>query len=284
MTFSARRALAALALLLLAAAPVAAADAAKRDVIGFSPDGSYFAFEEYGVQDGSGFPYSNVYVIDNRIDEWVSGSPFRSLIQGNWARLDQARSQARTAASSLIVQLGIGRQGKVLLSDPAEKPEAAARFLAFTLPDDARAQGLGTVRLRITEHQLARSGCSFGNQLRGFVLQLEDAQGAPIRILHEDKEIPPSRGCPKAYGLSDVIVYPREGRGPVLMVIVSVYRFGFEGVDRRFIGIAAAFDKNPQAGKPAEPAAEAAPAAPPAGSKPAKAAKPKKPRPKSAAQ
>lgn len=265
-----RLAIGLLAAILGAAVPTAssAADAARRDIIGFSPDGTYFAFEEWGVQDGSGFPYSNVYVIDNRIDEWVPGSPFRALLQGDWAKPDQARTQARNAASSMLVQLGIGRKGRVVLSDPAEKLEAAARFLAFTVPDEANARGLGTVRLRITEHQLNRAGCSFGNQLRGFVLQLEDAQGAPIRILHEDKDIPPSRGCPKGYGLSDVIVYPREGRGPVLIVIVSVYRFGFEGVDRRYIGIGTAFDKNPQAASappviaPGTPLPGAAPAAP----------------------
>jgi predicted secreted protein len=287
----------AIALLAVLATPFAgsaqAADAARRDILGFSPDGTYFAFEEYGVQDASNFPYSNLYVIDNRIDEWVPGSPFRTHLQQNWAKLDQARSQTRNQASSTLVTLGIGRQGKTILSDPADKVVAAARFLAFTVPDDARSPGLGTVRLRLTEHQLTRQGCNFGNELRGFVLQLEDAQGQPIRILHEDKDLPPSRGCPKGYGLSDVIVYPRDGRGPVLIVIVSVYRFGFGGGERRYIGIAASFEKNPQAGKAiaapdgATPGAGPGPtpvpggAAAPAGSKPpAKPKPPQKPKPK----
>lgn len=252
--------------------PAAAADAAKRSIIGFSGDGAYFAFEEYGVQDGSGFPYSNVYVIDNGADEWVPGSPYRALLQQNFAKLDAARAQSRNAASETLVRLGIGRQGKTVLSDPAEKLDAAARFLAFTVPDEGTAKGLGTVRLRVSEHRLARSGCAFPD-LRGFTLQLEDADGMPLRILHEDKEIPPSRGCPRGYGLSDVIVFPRDGRGPVLIVVVSVYRYGFEGFDRRYIGIAATFEKNPQEGRGrgADPAP--APAAQPTTGK----AVPKKP-------
>ena len=52
-----------------------AADAADRAIIGFSGDGRFFAFEEFGIQDGSGFPYANIYVIDLEKDRWVEGSP-----------------------------------------------------------------------------------------------------------------------------------------------------------------------------------------------------------------
>jgi predicted secreted protein len=54
-----------------------AGDAAGREVIGFSPDGRYFAFEQYGVQDGSGFAYSDIMVIDATSDAWVVGTPVR---------------------------------------------------------------------------------------------------------------------------------------------------------------------------------------------------------------
>ncbi|MBN9059609.1 MAG: DUF2259 domain-containing protein, partial [Rhizobiales bacterium] len=51
---------------LAAAAPTAAmaGDFAERSILGFSPDGGRFAFEEFGIQDGSGFPYSNIFVLD----------------------------------------------------------------------------------------------------------------------------------------------------------------------------------------------------------------------------
>ncbi|MGE6786024.1 DUF2259 domain-containing protein, partial [Ensifer adhaerens] len=38
------------------ASPALAGDYAALQPIGFSADGNVFAFEEYGVQDGSGFP------------------------------------------------------------------------------------------------------------------------------------------------------------------------------------------------------------------------------------
>ena len=59
------------------ALPALAGDRALFQPIGFSADGRYFAFEEYGVQDGSGFPYSNTYILDLPADKWVNGTPVR---------------------------------------------------------------------------------------------------------------------------------------------------------------------------------------------------------------
>src|SRR5690606_36811639 len=53
--------LAALASILSQFTPAFAGDTASLDVLGYSPDGKVFAFEEYGIADGSGFPYSNIY-------------------------------------------------------------------------------------------------------------------------------------------------------------------------------------------------------------------------------
>jgi predicted secreted protein len=35
-------------------------DYADRTILGFSPDGGIFAFEEFGVGDGSGYPYATI--------------------------------------------------------------------------------------------------------------------------------------------------------------------------------------------------------------------------------
>ena len=55
-------------------------DFATRHIHGFSADGKLFAFEEYGVQDGSGFPYSTIYIIDTDTDNWTAGSPFKAQL------------------------------------------------------------------------------------------------------------------------------------------------------------------------------------------------------------
>ncbi len=232
--------------LAIAGSSAQAADAAKRSILGFSPDGAYFAFEEYGVQDGSGFPYSNLYIIESETDEWLRGTPVRALIRRESAKLIEVRNLMHRRGDPFLWRLKIGRTGQQILSDPAEKAEEAARFVAFTVPDKDGAFGLGSVRLRLSEFAVEADHCAFvGRPPKGFSLILEDSNGQPLRILQEDKGLPKSRGCALRYGISDVLVYPRPGLGPVLIVMVSVYRFGFEGLDRRFMAIAATFKQNP---------------------------------------
>ena len=56
--------------LMLLATPAFAGDRALVDIIGYSENANYFAFEEFGIQDGSGFAYSNIYVVDLETDSW----------------------------------------------------------------------------------------------------------------------------------------------------------------------------------------------------------------------
>lgn len=240
------RLLAGAAVVLLASA-AHAGDAATREIIGFSPDGAYFAFEQYGVQDGSGFPYSDVFVLETASDTWVRGTPARELIRSDQAGLEAAREEARRRIDPYLWRLKIGAEhGRILVSDRAANAQDAARFIPFTMADDGSAEGLGTVRLRLTEITMEREDCAaLGERNRGFALVLENAAGEPLRILQEDTSIPASRGCPVHYGISDVLVLPRPGQGPVLVVLVSIYSFGFEGHDRRFIAISSVFDRNP---------------------------------------
>ena len=53
-------------------------------------DGEIFAFEEFGVQDGSGFHFSTIYVIDTDTDSWAPGTPIRVRIDDETAPLSQA--------------------------------------------------------------------------------------------------------------------------------------------------------------------------------------------------
>ena len=69
-------------LILLAVAPASlAGDVAELEILGFSDDGSVFAFEEFGVLDGSGFPYSNRYYIDVDSDEFLPATPIRVRLE-----------------------------------------------------------------------------------------------------------------------------------------------------------------------------------------------------------
>ncbi len=69
-------------LFLLWAVPACANDAAARRIIGFSPDGGHFAFEQYGTLDWSDADsgYSEIAIIDTQTDAfWNGGAPIRII-------------------------------------------------------------------------------------------------------------------------------------------------------------------------------------------------------------
>ena len=80
----------------------AAGDVASVDILGFSADGKVFAFEEYGIQDGSGFPYANRFYINTTTDEFVAGSPVRVRLDDESQTLETARQQARAGGEAIV--------------------------------------------------------------------------------------------------------------------------------------------------------------------------------------
>ena len=92
---------AALLSLALTTTAARAGDFASFQPIGFSADGSVFAFEEYGVQDGSGFPYSNFFVLDTRKDTFLPGTPIRLRIDKENTSLAEVRAQTAAKAAPL---------------------------------------------------------------------------------------------------------------------------------------------------------------------------------------
>ncbi|MCW5715357.1 MAG: DUF2259 domain-containing protein [Bauldia sp.] len=231
-----RRLILAIAALFALASAAAAGDYADREFIGFSPDGRYFAFEEYGIQDGSGFPYSNIYLIDTSTDSWVTGTPVRVRLDDESATLEAARAQARAGAATALASRGVGLPGRLLVSNPltevVDRHFAEFFTLVFVPPQT------DTNIVTIDEYTLPVKSCpaDFG-QTMGFDLMLQTVDGAERR-LHHDNAIPASRGCPLAYGISDVVAFDTPGGEVVLIILVNVFQIGFEGPDRRFIAIA----------------------------------------------
>lgn len=224
-------------LISLVALPAHAADSALYDVIGFSEDGNYFAFEEFGIQDGSGFPYSNIYVIDLGLDKWVIGTPV-SVIGDDMSRsLTEIRTQAEADAQSFIDNLGIHVPAQMLAANGDGAINADGLSLDFGLPGfGAEVNGRYALQLEIFK---ANGGAPcmdwFGADPMGYALILK-ANGTSEDV-HRDDGLPRSRGCPETYRISAVF-RPFQGVGLEKMVaLLSVYAHGFEGLDRRFIAV-----------------------------------------------
>jgi predicted secreted protein len=227
----------AIAALALAGSAALAGDYAELEALGFSPDGRTFAFEEYGVQDGSGFPYSNIYVIDTASDNWVSGTPIRVLTKTETARLQETRAEARNKARSILQGRQVGEPGNHVASNPPTEMSADPHRVVF-LPRMISPPGGTAHDLSLTEISLPAGDCpDLGSDAyHGFSLTLTSAATA-TRTLASDSAIPSSRHCPLGYGISDVFTYYPPSGEPVLAVIVNMYTVGFEGPDRRFLAV-----------------------------------------------
>ena len=232
-----------LALLLpltVATVPARAADNAERAVVGFSPDGRYFAFEQYGVQDGSGFPYSEIFVIDLNANKWVKGSPFREKVENETALVSNARAKAAKAAGTLIAELKIAEPGEVLASNPpteASPDRHRMSFAAFYLSQVKQPADGYTLTLDLVPFAAPESCYTEDGKQMGFALSIIDKATNASQEIQKDESIPASRYCPRDYDIADVIAYRSSSGGDRHAALIGVYTPGFEGVNRRFIAV-----------------------------------------------
>lgn len=228
-------------LLLSYARPANAGEYAERQILGFSPDGNTFAFEQFGVQDGSGFPYADIFVIDTLSDQWVKGSPFHVLMRDERAKLKWARKEALAKAGNTLRQRLITMPGRLLASNPPEELSADPHRVSV---NTSRILTGPPVRWTFTldEIPIANPQCAAftDTPAKGFRLSAQKDGAAPLK-LHEDTSIPKSRNCPLRYAISDVVAYEPDGGARVIAVLVSVFSLGFEGPDRRFLAVTKRF-------------------------------------------
>ena len=155
-----------LALLALAAlaSPAAAGDAAALRVIGFSPDGTIFAFEQYTMLYEDEAAFSEYFLIDTRTDRYLPGTPIKVLLRDDDGNDEKkAREQAAAKAAPLIGQYGIEQPGtrheakaSMALDDIGiyqMNTGPLAKAQAFTLPDGRRA------RLTVSQRGLGKADC-----------------------------------------------------------------------------------------------------------------------------
>lgn len=217
------------------AAPALAGDRAMIDLIGYSSDNRYFAFEEFGVQDGSGFPFSTIYVIDLPADKWVGGSPYRAMIENESASEADARAKALGMAGAKLKQLKIAEPAEwIAMNGDGEAGDGTS--LSFGSPGYFFNDPQGEYELTLKSFSAPGDNCSgMVEDPQGYALTLND--NGEVRELHRDKSIPASRGCVMAYRIHGVVAQPVGGTVQGGVAILSVFPFGFEGPDRRFIAV-----------------------------------------------
>jgi predicted secreted protein len=227
-------------LVLLAVAPASlAGDVAEFEMLGFSDDGSVFAFEEYGAFDGSGFPYSNRYYIDVDSDKFLPATPIRVRLEDENAMIEEARRQSGERGEKIVGQsvLAANRGFTAGSNAVTELSADPHRMLVNPRPifypvDKPLEFRLEEIPLNNTER------CENHGEVNGFrLLRIDASKGGQTQVLHEDKSIPQSRGCPYGYGIGAVQTFYHDGGQSAYAVLISVRTYGFEGPDFRWIAV-----------------------------------------------
>ncbi len=221
-----------------------AADGAKFRAIGFSPDSRYFAFEQYGVQDGSGFSYADIFVLDIGQDDWVKGTPIKTLLEDENALVAAVRAKAKQTANEVLRATGISVDAEILASNPFTEVVFDRSKLSFHdhynhsmgIYGNVDDQGTWTLIASAIKVPLP-SDCEADIGVVGYKLELRNNKSGQATLLHEDKSLPKSRFCAVGYDI-EAIVQPAGGaENGQLVAIIGVSRRGFEGADRRFIAV-----------------------------------------------
>ena len=216
-----------------------AGDAATVNVLGFTPDGSVFAFEEYGVQDGSGFPYANRFYIQTSTDEFVAGTPIRVLLEREAASAEAARAEAKTRGEMFFKDAALNPNRGNLVAFNAVTEYTADPYRIAANPRPVFAPVDAPLEFRLEEFDMLPSDlCKGIGDVKGFrLVRIDSAPGGQTRLLHEDKDIPSSRGCPEGYRLSGIQTFYPDAGDPVYAVLIAIRRYGFEGPDFRWIAL-----------------------------------------------
>ncbi|MFT3986964.1 DUF2259 domain-containing protein [Aestuariivirga sp.] len=238
----------ALALLLCLCPVIAeAADGAQFQALGFSPDARYFAFEQFGIQDGSGFSYADVFIIDTEKNEWVKGSPIREMTEDESGKLGLSHARALERAAPLLKSAGITEPAELLAAFPATQVGLPRNMVKFDRyynstgggAEDGTANAEIRMELALSTAEVAiPENCkAYEEPVKGFTLTMKRGEQAQPATVHSDAALPASRGCALGYDIAAVYGpsgYPETRR---LVALIAVYTRGFEGQDRRYIAV-----------------------------------------------
>ncbi|MBW3098846.1 DUF2259 domain-containing protein [Pseudohoeflea coraliihabitans] len=224
-----------------------AGDLAEFRPIGFSADGTIFAFEQFGIEDGSGFAYAERYYIDTREDRFVSGTPVRVRLRQDGASVQEARDAAAEQAAGIEeTYLRDLEPGILAEFAPANERGSSPHRLRYdswgvsAFSPDAYAN---TVRL--SELVLDGPALCTGvvDTVKGFRLVMTERDGRPVNdTLHADARVPTSRKCPLAYALAGAMTHANRDGTRTHAVIVLMRTHGFEGPDGRYLVVTARLD------------------------------------------
>ncbi len=238
-------------------ATISAADAgdlAQSEMIGFSPNGDYVAFQEFGEHDESGITYASIFIIDVAASAPVDGAPIHASVDmfelaedlTSKQAIGLARAQAMDQAEPLLDQYGIvyGNTGATLVYHPFSDVAADPYLVEFSIgrgfaPEGRNGQTMQFQSLQLTQQEVPVGRCDAQQLGAVSMMSLElraDGLAEPV-IVHDDGVYPDERDCTFDYRIQSVVAYYPEDVAltdccraqVVLLAIVAMQQFGEHG-------------------------------------------------------
>ncbi len=257
----ARMAAALLVVLAGAAAPAQAYEALALKVLGFSPDGRYFGFIQYGGQGDGSQRLAESYVLDVATSRVVPGAPARIDTLEDESLLPQAQDDdtllalARTRSQSMVERYKITESGTVVTrvktADPEHTHAGSGGPTGGAMSMAVRHRRLGKFKLALAIENMpwpaaskVANGagalpCTEEAGATGAAFRLTLTQGRRRIVLNDDTTVPAERFCVSGYGIAEVLAFDRPDGKVSLAVILDMQTRGFEGDDRKFLAVTA---------------------------------------------
>jgi len=230
-------------LIFLPAGAALASDNSQFVPIGYSPDGRFFSYEEYGTSEKSRLAYSHIYVIDLVQNKWVLGTPVMYMALRPSEALADVRKRASTQAGMILTDLDINVPAQIVAMIGDGELEADRSKLLFGVPGKG-ADGaiIGQYRLTLKSFETAAaSPCWqwFGKKPLGFSVTMENF-GGTLEI-YKDAMLARSRGCPFEYRFSAVIMPFAASDISNFVVMVGAFTYGLEEVNKQYLAVPLGF-------------------------------------------
>ncbi len=210
-----------------------AGEAAELNVIGFSKDGKYLAFEQYGITDGEGAAYSEIFVVDTADNDFEI-KPIQSKTDGT---PEDAVAKVRATNLKLATDefkkfnIEVGLTGKHVISHLPTDLKVDPKTAQFSFVPPLAGTTYTTYTLTLTEQTAKAENCPDGMETKKLTLKLQDDALKSSHSLQEDKGIPKTRGCPLSYRIQDVYVLNQN----TIAVFLNMFTLGNEGQNMRYL-------------------------------------------------
>jgi predicted secreted protein len=194
-----------------------AGDVATFVSLGWSPDDAYYAFAQYGEQDGSGFPYAEIFVVSVAENSFVPGGVIKNLWKEVDAKTDSIHVllQSRIDADSLFKAYDIraSRQAQMVVP-PVEGERERVSWSDGTMS--------------IFMQQTAKGNPAMLESEAAFQLVLKHGEKDSTILGNPDR----FRQYVMRYDIDRVLLADNQQS---LVAVIKMTKIGFEGPDVRYM-------------------------------------------------